>query len=295
MDKGRLFMRCLGLFSLLLFSSLLSAQAIGGEVAGVDQRFEQERANEENTFSILPHKPNYLLFASYNSRPNQTPWQGFGYGAKPVQKTEMNFQVSIKVPVAHDLFRSDDGLYLAYTQKSFWQSYNKQISSPFRETNYNPEMFYRMRFKAVDDGLSLRAVTLGIEHESNGRAEPLSRSWNRIYGVVTAASGDLTLAMKVWWRIPESANNDNNPDILNYLGNGELYGYYKHGGHTFGAMFRPAWRGGFNSAVRVDWSFPLYGKLKGYVQFFNGYGESLIDYNHYNNTIGVGVMLTNWL
>ncbi len=261
----------------------------------LEQRYAQERQLEHAPFVILPHKPNYILLGSYNTRPNQAPWQGFGYGAKPVQHSEIKFQLSIKIPLMHDLFRSGDGLYAAYTQKTFWQAYNKRISSPFRDTNYNPELFYRTPFSAQISALSLHALAVGFEHESNGRADPLSRSWNRIYGVASSSVGDINLMLKLWWRIPEPAAKDNNPDILNYLGNSELYGYYKRDGHTFGVMFRPAWRGGFKSAVQLDWSFPLFGNVQGYVQWFNGYGESLIDYNHYNNTIGIGVMLNNWL
>jgi phospholipase A1 len=144
-------------------------------------------------------------------------------------------------------------------------------------------------------GLNARILTLGFEHESNGRAEPLSRSWNRIYGMVVAEKSNLTLALKAWYRIPEKASEDNNPDITHYLGYGELYAYYKYDDHILGMMFRPAFSGGFKSGLQLDWSFPLFKNLQGYVQYYNGYGESLIDYNHYNNRIGVGIMLNNWL
>jgi len=281
----------------LLAAPLADAQDLTEPVnkSNVDQRLKMEKSAEGNSFVILPHKPNYILLANYNSRPNQAPWTGFGAGASPIQKTEIKFQISIKVPVANNLFTDNDTLFVGYTQKSLWQAYNRKVSSPFRDNNFNPEIFYRMRLNQDILGLKARLLTVGFEHESNGRAEPLSRSWNRIYGTVSAETGSLTLGLKAWYRIPESASVDNNPDITRYMGHTELYAYYKADKNTLGVMFRPSLAGGFKHGLQLDWSFPVLGKLNGYVQFYNGYGESLIDYNHYNNSIGVGFILSNWL
>lgn len=279
----------------VLLNPVVAGAESQSEPSHVESRLEMEEEAEGNRFAILPHKPNYILPLTYNSRPNQEPWKGSGAGETPIKKAEIKFQVSIKVPLTHDLFMEGDGLYVGYTQKSFWQAYSKEISSPFRENNFNPEIFYRMKLDEEVLGLNARILTLGFEHESNGRAEPLSRSWNRIYGMVVAEKSNLTLALKAWYRIPEKASEDNNPDITHYLGYGELYAYYKYDDHILGMMFRPAFSGGFKSGLQLDWSFPLFKNLQGYVQYYNGYGESLIDYNHYNNRIGVGIMLNNWL
>jgi len=277
---------------ILLFSTF----AHGEELPSlIDTRLEKENLSSENSFSILPHKPNYILPLSYNTQPNQAPWRGFGAGQNPVQSSEIKFQISIKIPLATNLFTDHDALFAAYTQKSFWQAYNKKISSPFRDTNYNPELFYRMELNADIAGMNVRLLNLGFEHESNGRADPLSRSWNRVYTSAVAERGNLALALKVWFRIPEKASVDNNPDISNYLGNEELYALYRYGTQTFGIMFRPGLRSGFTPGIRLDWSFPLTKWLQGYVQYYSGYGENLIDYNHYNNSIGIGIMLNNWL
>jgi phospholipase A1 len=279
----------------VLFNPVVAWAESQSEPSYVESRLEMEKEAEENRFAILPHKPNYFLLSTYNSRPNQDPWKGLGAGETPIKKVEIKFQISIKIPLTHDLFMEGDGLYAGYTQKSFWQAYSKEISSPFRENNFNPEIFYRMKLDEEVLGLNARILTLGFEHESNGRAEPLSRSWNRIYGIVVAEKSNLTLALKAWYRIPEKASEDNNPDITTYLGYGELYAYYKYDSHTLGMMFRPAFSGGFKPGLQLDWSFPLFKNLQGYVQYYNGYGESLIDYNHYSNRIGVGIMLNNWL
>ncbi|MDA3971576.1 MAG: phospholipase A, partial [Desulfobulbaceae bacterium] len=87
-------------------------------------------------------------------------------------------------------------------------------------------------------------------------------------------------------------------DITEYLGHGELRLLYKLDQHTFAIMSRNNLESGFRrGAVEASWSFPIwnYPYVKGYVQYFTGYGESLADYDKYNNRIGVGLCLSDWL
>lgn len=102
--------------------------------------------------------------------------------------------------------------------------------------------------------------------------------------------------VRPWYRIREDWTSDNNPDITNYMGVGDIVATYAIGGHFFSLVLRSNlnfWN--FHGAAQVDWSFPLYRQLKGYVQAFTGYGESLIDYNHYQTTVGAGFLLFNWM
>jgi len=284
--------------SILLLLAPACAMAQADEAttpSPIENRLMLEKKAEANRFAILPHKPNYILLLNYNTRPNHDPWKGFGAGPTPINHAEIKFQVSIKIPLARDLFTDGDALFAGYTQKSFWQAYNRKVSSPFRDNNFNPEIFYRMRLDSDFLGLKVRIMGIGFEHESNGRAEPLSRSWNRVYGFFAAERGNLMLGLKAWYRIPEPASVDNNPDITDYLGYGELYASYKVWGNRLSLMFRPSLTAGFSPGLRLGWSFPLFGKLNGYIQYYNGYGESLIDYNHYNNSIGFGLAVNDWL
>ena len=136
----------------------------------------------------------------------------------------------------------------------------------------------------------------GLVHQSNGQAGSLSRSWNRIYADFIFEKGNWYFSVKPWWRIPEKRSNDDNPDITDYLGHFEFSGLYKKGNQTFDFMIRNNLDFSQNyGAIQLGWSFPISKKVRGYVQWFNGYGESLIDYNAYSISIGIGIQLSDWL
>ena len=262
----------------------------------LEQRLQEESRSRESRFSILPHKTNYLLPAAYNFSPNNAVYAGLAGGDEKMDKLEVKFQLSIKTPIWDNIFDDNGTLYVAYSQLAFWQAYNSGYSAPFREINFEPEIFLSFKTGYELMGVSSQAVTVGFDHQSNGRSKPLSRSWNRITANLVFGSGNTYVSFRPWYRIPEGSQDDDNPHMEKYYGYGELYILQKISEHTLTMMVRNNLRTtGNKGAIQLDWSFPLHRKLKGYVQFFNGYGESLADYNHSNNRIGVGVMLTDWL
>ena len=89
---------------------------------------------------------------------------------------------------------------------------------------------------------------------------------------------------------------DENPGIEDYIGRGDATLVYSRSGHEVSLMARHSLRGGDDSrgAVQLDWGFPLTRTLRGHVQVFDGYGESLIDYNHKATYVGLGVSLQEW-
>jgi len=231
---------------------------------------------------------------------NEQPWEDFTGEDVYLNNTEVKFQISFKFMLWENLFkkRTNGNLFFAYTQLAMWQLYNKDISSPFRDTNYEPEAFLAFDNDWQIFGFTNRVNLFGFAHQSNGRAEPLSRSWNRLYASFVFEKENFVSGLKVWYRIPEDAENDNNPDIEDYLGNFELRSIYKWNKQTFGLM----WRNNLDfddnrGAVELSWSFPLPGtdRIKGYVQYFNGYGQCMLDYNASASTLGAGFLLTDWL
>lgn len=179
-------------------------------------------------------------------------------------------------------------LWFGYTQESNWQLYNHKASSPIRETDYQPELMMVLPTNFNVLGMRARYLNLGFVHQSNGREATFSRGWNRIYAQLGLEKNNFTLTGRLWKRPNESTNNDDNPDITDYMGHGDVIGTYRSGRHVFSLLARRNFETG-RGAAKLGWEFPLTENTKGYFEAFSGYGYSLIDYNHHQNTIGMGL------
>ncbi|MCG8434900.1 MAG: phospholipase A [Gammaproteobacteria bacterium] len=271
-------------------------QAVGGSSTAVEQRAVEIARSRRSKFSLTPYRLNYLLPFAYNTSPNEPAFQLLRPG-DDMDRAEAKFQISLEFDIKRSIFSSNYDLYFGYTQLAWWQVFNQSASKPFRETNYEPEIGLRINPQNKKLlGLNFRQARFGIVHQSNGRGDPLSRSWNRIYGIFILDKGNFVTVFRPWYRIPNSTSGDENPDITDFLGYFEWYAFYKWKRQTFGFMLRNNLKAGGNrGAVQFDWSYPLNDKLKFYLQYFNGYGESLIDYNDSTHRVGIGIMLSDWL
>lgn len=259
-------------------------------------------SNQSGLFMVRQYKPLYFLLGNYTSNINQKPQSDNPNNSvpdkMPLKPIELKFQISFKMKVVNDLMGSKLGgdIWMGYTQTSRWQLYNGDISRPFRETNYEPEIMYIRSTPYEICGVKGLFAGIGINHQSNGRSDPLSRSWNRMIAQIAWESEHLSIILKPWWRIQESAKDDNNPDIENYMGRGELMAAYGKGRHDISLIGRHSMRFGENNrgSIQLDYAIQIWDNLKLHTQIFHGYGESMIDYNHKQTTIGFGLSLTEW-
>jgi phospholipase A1/A2 len=246
-------------------------------------------------YAISLYQPNYFLFARYSDNVNNQPFtplfQAANMPPQNLDSVEAKFQLSFKVR----LWTTDDrrwGAWVGYTQQSNWQVYNNDVSRPFRETDYMPEVFASYRPGLNLGGFQWNLLNVGYNHESNGRSNPLSRSWDRMFAQFGIERGNLALLAKIWY--PFDYDQDN-PDIVDYYGYGSVAAIYKWHDHSFSLTARGNLSQGKGSA-QLTWMSPkVLGPLRVYVQGFTGYGESLIDYNWSQNTIGIGVALNDML
>ncbi len=282
-----------------------AAKASAAETSAVvasllDSRWELSREAKLGTFGIRAYKPVYLLPGFYTDSPNQfpaSPAPGDSVAVSENQdKVETKFQISFKTKLAQEIFGQSGDVWFGYTQSSRWQLYNSAASHPFRETNYEPEamLVFNTRYRLL--GIDGRLVGVSLNHQSNGKGNPYSRGWNRIIGMVGLERQAWTLMVRPWWRIPEAASADDNPDIEDYVGRGDLLLVRRLSGHELSLMVRHSLRGGERShgAAELGWVFPIHRDLQGYLQIFHGYGESLIDYNASSTRIGLGISLVEW-
>ncbi|MGX5914300.1 phospholipase A [Aliidiomarina sp. Khilg15.8] len=269
-------------------------QDVGG--SRVDARADAERASADNPYVITPHRPNYVLPAKITTRRNRSSFEDIP-STNIIDDVELKLQFSFKYPLSTSLFGTKHSVWVAYTQQSFWQAYNNQESRPFRETNYEPEVFVAFD---IDDvtilGIDPKFLNISLNHQSNGRSEPTSRSWNRVIAEFVFEYDNLAVSLRPWWRIPEPSNDDDNPDIRSYLGYGDFNAVYTWDDYSVDIMLRNNLRTSNNrGALQLGFTFPLWNRFRGYVQYFNGYGESMVDYDFHTQSLGVGIILTNWL
>jgi phospholipase A1 len=277
--------------------------AAGAAPTHVESMYDKAWAFEPSSarYGISLYAPNYFLFGRYTTSLNTAPFEplvggGLLSSGTELDATEAAFQLSFKFR----LWTTDDrrwGAWAAYTQQSHWQLYNDSgnASRPFRETNYMPELILSHRPGLRWGDLQWNLVNLAFNHQSNGRSDAISRSWNRLIASVGVEQGNLGIQGRLWWRIPESDDSDDNPTISDYYGWGDLSAIYKWRGQSVAATIRGNPSTG-KGAGQLTWTTaPLLGPLRGYVKLFSGYGETLIDYNWRQTTIGIGVSLNDWL
>ena len=264
-------------------------------------------SSKNGFFGLEAHNKNFFLPISYgkDKPPRVSNTYPMGDPSNPEEtmhekNMEVEFQFSLKTQLLYNTIGLHEYVFAAYTQKAWWQAYSE--SAPFREMNYEPEIYmYIPAERNFENSIGLHALKVGFVHESNGHDGYQSRSWNRVYLTGVWQWDNLFVSTRAWYRISEddkpdgyfdgtspgglepNAKGDDNPDIYNYLGYGDIKVDYLYGKNQFGLLLRNNLR--FDSenkgAVEFNWMYPIANSKNTfwYVKMFHGYGESLIDYN----------------
>jgi phospholipase A1 len=272
-------------------------------VSIMSQLWELDGADKRRKFVVRTHLPNFMLPVHLTTSLNRSPQSPTrAPPAVPNERyrpLEAKLQVSLRAKAASDVLLPDADLWFAYTQRSLWQLWNSQESAPFRSTDYQPEAIYVVpippALRPLPFGWQWRMLQGGIAHQSNGQAVPLSRSWNRVWLGAGFERSEFGLQWRLHRRIDESRTDDDNPDLTDRIGRGELQATWLPGLATASLTWRTNLKSLKAGSLQLDWTYPVDSDepvgLRWYLQVFSGYGETLLDYNHRQTTLGLGLSL----
>lgn len=264
----------------------------------MEDRWELGSANHKGLFLITAYRPVYVTAGRWSNNPNRQPTSenpSYSLPFKvPYNNYEAKFQFSMKTKVARGLFWGAGDLWVAYTQKAHWQLYNEKLSRPFRELNYEPEVILNFATNYKLLGLKGRMFGIIFNHQSNGKLLPLSRSWNRVMLQAGFEKNNWQIYLRPWLRLKDK--EDENPAIEDYTGRAEAVVIYNPGNHQLSAVMAHSLqtKKGGRGSIQLSWVFPVINNLRGQLQVSDGYGETLLDYNHRQTTIGLSVSLIEW-
>jgi phospholipase A1/A2 len=274
----------------------------------LDRKWRLSSGESHDIADLETHKLNYLTVTNTTNTNDATTSPKYTTPVdRDLDNKDLKFQVSFKtelmrsIPFVRDFPRVETSrVWAAYTQQSHWQIFDSKNSRPMREHNFAPELILSLGLDNRENGERVfyrpRMLNIGAIHESNGRSQPISRSWNRIY--VESGfelSDNVSLSVRPWWRIPESDSNDDNSDIYKYLGYGDVNLHWDNMLKNIDANFllRNNLRGDNKGYAKLDIQYQPFAQenVKLHLMFSSGYGDSLVDYNHSQSVIGIGLSL----
>ncbi len=269
-------------------------------------RAMQAQESYRNYLKILEHDGTYFLF-HHSFTPIKDSLRPF------LEQNELKFQLSAKLPLWRGAFWSKGTLFFGYTQTMWFQWFNFKYSSPVRDTDYKPSIFYSYPASWESLGDSSLELRLGLLHYSNGIGGEecyrqsfstpvpencLSRSAaNRIMleGIWEAGgvARGLGVHIKAW---PFISERKDTPQLHRYMGYGSLRLYYVNGRHKSEVDFTPIFAdfGKYYPSVRVGYSLGINDFVALYVQYFYGYGDNLYEYRVRSHRLGIGLKARSW-
>jgi phospholipase A1 len=202
--------------------------------------------------------------------------------------TDVKFQLSLRQRITKSKLPFDTYLFLQYTQKAFWNVLENSL--PMRDINFNPG--FGIGHLIVYKGRYAGHAYLMGEHESNGRFTTYSRSWNKITaGVAIRLNKNFDVQFKTWYPIIDGRHNK---DILVYNGIFQLGGNYLTDNRKFnvGLVLMKRKSGlSFNTQLELSWKFRKNSSQSFFLQYYNGYGENLLEYKVYHNNLRLGFVI----
>ncbi|MDE6085208.1 MAG: phospholipase A [Muribaculaceae bacterium] len=269
-------------YIILLIATICCGQITHSQIVNVPAETRINTDSVRRAFDRGPYfgiyKDNYFIF-------------GTSVGPKPTrQNSNVKFQVSIAQKLTRSTLPGGTYLYLYYTQKVFWNVLEK--SMPMTDLNFNPGI--GLAKPLFSKGRFIGKVTFQIEHESNGRDSIWSRSWNKVsLGANIVIDNNLMVHGKIWYPIVDGENNRN---ILRYSGiyqiGTSILSNNRRWSSSIVLVKRKGWNPfNFNSIVEIAYRLTKSSNQFLFAQYYNGYGEGLLEYNKFHSQLRVGIVI----
>lgn len=286
----------------------IAVEAPKVQLSYLERKWRLTPGGDWNINDFETYKSNYLLMTS-STAPYDTPVSPTrpNTNNRHLENNDLKFQFSLKSELANNIpfvrnlpYVTSSRLWMAYTQQSNWQVFDGKKSTPLRENDYEPELILSLGVNNVVGDTKYRSIprmlNLGLVHQSNGSTNPLSRSWNRLY--VEAGwevSDTVTLLLRPWYMLHEDDKDSDNPDIEKYMGYGDLTLRWEDTARKNSAslLLRNNLSDENKGFAQIDLQRRVLESqnLKLHLMLSSGYGASLLDYNHSQTTIGLGLSL----
>lgn len=273
--------RIVTLLLLVGIACSLSAQEKRGETIG--DRIMARADNADSVRAVLDKASYFTLFKDNYFIGGTT------LGHKPTSlNSDVKFQLSIAQRLTKSKLPFDTYLFIQYTQKAFWNVF--QESLPMKDLNFNPGI--GLGHLIVYHNKYIGKGYLMLEHESNGKDSTASRSWNKVsLAVAITLSQNWEAQFKTWIPI---VDGENNKDLLKYNGIFQVAANYRTDNRCFncGVVLtkRKTWTS-FNTQVELSYRFNKNENQYFFLQYYNGYGENLLEYNKFKSMIRIGFVI----
>lgn len=261
-------------FFFLSISSVVCAQNILTEVPYETKDANSIRAelDKEPSFSVF--KDNFgLIGTTIGSKPTST-------------NSDATFQLSVMQRLSDSKMLWDSHFFFQFTISCFLNVF--EPSFPLHDMSFNPG--FGLNKYLFKDGKYIGQGYIMLEHESNGFDSIQSRSWNKLSVAATIQmTKNWEFQAKAWIPIVDGRYSQN---ILRYQGLFFVASNFNTNNKrmNLSMMFTPTYRTrvGVNSKielnVRVLRNKPVYAIM----QYYNGYGENLLDYDIYKSMLRIG-------
>ena len=270
-------MKRLLFIAFLMISPALTAQILERDTVKMRYNADSVRAEMDKAPYFTLFRDSYFIGGvPLNEKPT-------GYNS------DVKFQLSISQRLTKSKLPFDTYLFITFTQKAMWNVFRK--SMPMRDLNYNPGV--GLGHLMIRKNKFVGKAYLLLEHESNGRDSLDSRSWNRVT-LATCFSLDKNWStqLKTWIPIIDS---DHNRDIQKYYGCFQGVVNYRSDNEQFNASaiiyVRQKKNLSLNTQIELSYKFNNRDNQFFFLQYFNGYGENLLEYNQYKSILRLGFVI----